>query len=81
MLNLKKKKVSGLHQAPLDGTADEMDNSYLHMHFYPPLLRSASVKKFQVGYELLGEPQRDLTPEMAATRLMSCGGQLYRRNL
>jgi UDPglucose--hexose-1-phosphate uridylyltransferase len=41
----------------------------LHAHFYPPLLRSATVKKFMVGYEMLGEPQRDLTPEQAAARL------------
>lgn len=41
----------------------------LHAHFYPPLLRSATVKKFMVGYEMLGEPQRDLTPEQAAGRL------------
>jgi UDPglucose--hexose-1-phosphate uridylyltransferase len=41
----------------------------LHAHFYPPLLRSASVKKFMVGYEMLGEAQRDLTPEQAAARL------------
>jgi UDPglucose--hexose-1-phosphate uridylyltransferase len=39
------------------------------MHFYPPLLRSATVRKFLVGYEMLGEPQRDLTPESAAARL------------
>ena len=39
------------------------------MHFYPPLLRSATVRKFLVGYEMLGEPQRDLTPETAAARL------------
>jgi UDPglucose--hexose-1-phosphate uridylyltransferase len=41
----------------------------LHAHFYPPLLRSATVKKFMVGFEMLGEPQRDLTPEQAAQRL------------
>ena len=41
----------------------------LHAHVYPPLLRSATVKKFMVGYELLAEPQRDLTPEAAAERL------------
>ena len=41
----------------------------LHAHFYPPLLRLATVKKFMVGYELLAEAQRDLTPEMAAQRL------------
>ena len=39
------------------------------MHFYPPLLRSATVKKFMVGYEMLADPQRDLTPEVAAMRL------------
>jgi UDPglucose--hexose-1-phosphate uridylyltransferase len=43
--------------------------SHLHAHFYPPLLRSATVRKFMVGYELLAEPQRDLTPEQAAERL------------
>jgi UDPglucose--hexose-1-phosphate uridylyltransferase len=52
----------GLHQAP-------SDVGHLHVHFYPPLLRSASVRKFMVGYELLAEPQRDLTPEDAAERL------------
>jgi UDPglucose--hexose-1-phosphate uridylyltransferase len=41
----------------------------LHAHFYPPLLRSASVRKFMVGYELLAEAQRDLTPEAAAAML------------
>ena len=57
----------GIHQAPLDGAAyPEWD---LHLHFYPPLLRSASVRKFMVGYELLAEPQRDITPEQAAGRL------------
>jgi UDPglucose--hexose-1-phosphate uridylyltransferase len=39
------------------------------MHFYPPLLRSATARKFLVGYEILGEPQRDLTPEAAGARL------------
>jgi UDPglucose--hexose-1-phosphate uridylyltransferase len=39
------------------------------MHFYPPLLRSATIRKFMVGYELLGNPQRDITPERAAERL------------
>ena len=45
------------------------DHWQLHAHFYPPLLRSATVKKFMVGYEMLGEPQRDLTAEQAAGRL------------
>lgn len=58
---------AGLHQAPTDGAAHpEWD---LHMHFYPPLLRSATVKKFMVGYEMLADPQRDLTPEWSAARL------------
>jgi UDPglucose--hexose-1-phosphate uridylyltransferase len=56
----------GWHQAPF-GTGDPAAWQ-LHAHFYPPLLR-ASVRKFMVGYELLSEPQRDLTPEEAALRL------------
>lgn len=72
---------SGIHQAPLSGTQEEIDNSYLHMHFYPPLLRSATVRKFLVGFELMAEPQRDITPEQAAARLRDCGGDLYRNNL
>ena len=57
----------GIHQAPTDGLPHP--EWHLHLHFYPPLLRSASVRKFMVGYELLAEPQRDLTPEEAAERL------------
>ena len=48
------------------------------MHFYPPLLRSATVRKFLVGYEMLGEPQRDLTPEAAAARLREQPAVHYR---
>ncbi|MEX1279767.1 MAG: UDP-glucose--hexose-1-phosphate uridylyltransferase [Acidimicrobiia bacterium] len=59
----------GWHGAPFDGTAGE--HWTLHAHFYPPLLRSASVRKFMVGYELLAEAQRDLTAEAAADRLRS----------
>ncbi|KAL5600897.1 hypothetical protein BROUX41_005735 [Berkeleyomyces rouxiae] len=70
---------SGIHQAPLAGTNDEIENSYFHMHFYPPLLRSATVRKFLVGFELMGEPQRDLTPEQAALKLRNCGKGLYRK--
>ena len=55
---------SGIHQAPTDG--GRHTEWHLHMHFYPPLLRSAAVKKFMVGYEMLAEPQRDITPEQAA---------------
>ncbi|KHN99813.1 Galactose-1-phosphate uridylyltransferase [Metarhizium album ARSEF 1941] len=72
---------SGIHQAPLQGTKEEIENSYFHMHFYPPLLRSATVKKFLVGYELMAEPQRDITPEQATARLRDCGGDLYRKSL
>jgi UDPglucose--hexose-1-phosphate uridylyltransferase len=57
----------GLHQQPTDG--DAHPEWHLHAHFYPPLLRSATVRKFMVGYELLGQPQRDITPETAAQRL------------
>jgi len=71
----------GLHQAPLQGSEEEIESSHFHIHFYPPLLRSATVRKFQVGYEMLGEPQRDITPEQAAERLRACNGELYRRKL
>ncbi|HLP77767.1 MAG TPA: UDP-glucose--hexose-1-phosphate uridylyltransferase, partial [Candidatus Paceibacterota bacterium] len=57
----------GWHGAPTDD--GNYDGWQLHAHFYPPLLRSATVKKFMVGYEMLAEPQRDLTPEQAAKRL------------
>lgn len=63
---------SGIHQAPADGK--EHPHCTLHMHFYPPLLRSATVRKFMVGYEMLAEAQRDLTPESAAERLRDCLG-------
>jgi UDPglucose--hexose-1-phosphate uridylyltransferase len=56
----------GWHQAPGN---EDAPHWRLHAHFYPPLLRSASVRKFMVGYEMLAEPQRDLTPEVAAARL------------
>jgi UDPglucose--hexose-1-phosphate uridylyltransferase len=57
----------GFHQAPTDGATHS--EAHLHAHYYPPLLRSATVRKFMVGYEMLGGPQRDLTPEQAAERL------------
>ncbi|RMF29278.1 MAG: galactose-1-phosphate uridylyltransferase, partial [Chloroflexi bacterium] len=57
----------GFHQRPTDG--HPYPAWHLHAHFYPPLLRSATIRKFMVGYEMLGEPQRDLTPEEAAGRL------------
>lgn len=58
---------AGIHQSPTNG----QDNKHWHMHmsFYPPLLRSAEVKKFMVGYEMFANPQRDITAEQAAIRL------------
>lgn len=73
----------GIHQRPVPKHAnasdelDENDAAHLHLHFTPPLLRSASVRKFLVGYELMGEPQRDLTPEQAAARLRACSEVHY----
>ncbi|HEY8399244.1 MAG TPA: UDP-glucose--hexose-1-phosphate uridylyltransferase [Flavihumibacter sp.] len=58
---------AGIHQAPVN-TEDRL-GWHWHMHFYPPLLRSATVKKFMVGYEMLANPQRDITPEWAAEKL------------
>ncbi len=55
---------SGIHQAPTNGLPN--DHWHWHMSFYPPLLRSATVKKFMVGYEMFGSPQRDITTESAA---------------
>ena len=59
----------GFHQAPTDGS--EHSEWHFHAHFYPPLLRSATVRKFMVGFEMLGTPQRDITPELAAEKLRS----------
>jgi UDPglucose--hexose-1-phosphate uridylyltransferase len=60
----------GFHQTP----TDDVDHPewHFHAHFYPPLLRSATVRKFMVGFEMLGMPQRDITPEDAAQRLRAC---------
>ena len=66
----------GWHGAPTDD--QNYDYWQLHAHFYPPLLRSATVKKFMVGYEMLGEPQRDLTPEQAAKRLQDLSELHYK---
>lgn len=57
----------GFHQRPTN--SKEYPEYHLHAHFYPPLLRSATIRKFMVGYELLGSPQRDITPEIAAEML------------
>jgi UDPglucose--hexose-1-phosphate uridylyltransferase len=66
----------GFHQQPTDGHFHPY--WHLHAHFYPPLLRSATVRKFMVGYELLGGPQRDITPESAAARLREMGEVHYK---
>ena len=57
----------GIHGAPADG--EPHPEWQMHLHFYPPLLRSATVRKFMVGFELLASPQRDITPESAAETL------------
>ncbi len=67
---------AGLHQAPTDGK--EHGEWHVHMHFYPPLLRSADIKKFMVGYEMLAEPQRDSTPEASAKILRDLPAVHYR---
>jgi UDPglucose--hexose-1-phosphate uridylyltransferase len=66
----------GWHGAPFD--TDNIAHWQLHAHFYPPLLRSASVRKFMVGYEMLAEAQRDLTPEQAAARLRDASDAHFR---
>ena len=65
----------GLHQRPAGG---ENQFWHFHAHYYPPLLRSATVRKFMVGYEMLASPQRDITPEAAAQRLRDLSGVHYR---
>lgn len=66
---------AGMHQSPVnDGEHAEW---HWHMHFYPPLLRSATVKKFMVGYEMLGMPQRDITAEQAAEKLRAVSDVHY----
>jgi len=67
---------AGIHQAPTDG--NEHPEWCMHMHFYPPLLRSASVKKFMVGYEMLANAQRDITAEQSAARLKNLSGTHYK---
>jgi UDPglucose--hexose-1-phosphate uridylyltransferase len=62
----------GFHQSPCDGKSHA--EWHFHAHFYPPLLRSASVRKFMVGFEMLGTPQRDITPETAAEQLRNARG-------
>jgi UDPglucose--hexose-1-phosphate uridylyltransferase len=62
----------GFHQSPTDGGAHP--EWHFHAHFYPPLLRSATIRKFMVGFEMLGTPQRDITPEIVAVRLREVAG-------
>jgi len=66
-----KKLLAKLKEESADGDGDD-DVFHLHAHFYPPLLRSALIKKHMVGFELLAMAQRDLTPEAAAARLREC---------
>jgi UDPglucose--hexose-1-phosphate uridylyltransferase len=66
---------AGIHQSPTDGK--DHSEWQLHMHFYPPLLRSATIKKFMVGYELLANPQRDITAETSASILRDLPGIHY----
>ena len=66
----------GFHAAPFNDENNE--HWQLHAHFYPPLLRSATVRKFMVGYEMLGESQRDLTAEQAAARLRELSDVHYK---
>jgi UDPglucose--hexose-1-phosphate uridylyltransferase len=65
----------GFHQSPTDEEAHP--ESHFHAHFYPPLLRSATVRKFMVGFEMLAMPQRDITPEGAAERLRACSEEHF----
>ena len=66
----------GFHQQPTDGAAH--DEWHFHTHFFPPLLRSAIVRKFMVGYEMLASPQRDITPEIATERLRAATDNSWR---
>ncbi len=67
----------GFHQQPTDGRLHP--EWHLHAHYYPPLLRSATVRKFMVGYEMLANPQRDLTPEASAARLRALSEVHFKR--
>ena len=67
---------AGLHQSPTDDHAHP--EWHFHMHFFPPLLRSATVRKFMVGYEMLADPQRDITPELSAERLRALPEMHYK---
>ena len=66
---------AGIHQAPTDGK--DHPEWHFHMSFYPPLLRSATVKKFMVGYEMFANPQRDITAEQAAETMKSLSNEHF----
>jgi UDPglucose--hexose-1-phosphate uridylyltransferase len=68
---------AGIHQAPTDG--EEHPEWQMHLIFYPPLLRSATVKKFMVGYEMLANPQRDITAETSAARMRDLPTTHYKK--
>jgi len=78
MFNVSFPYSAGFHPTPTDGK--EHPEWHFHMHFYPPLLRSATVKKFMVGYEMLGNPQRDITAELSAQRLRALSETHYKIN-
>jgi UDPglucose--hexose-1-phosphate uridylyltransferase len=65
----------GFHQRPSDGVAHP--EWHFHAHYFPPLLRSATVRKYMVGYEMLATPQRDITPELAAEQLANLSDVHY----
>ena len=67
---------AGIHQSPTDGKSHP--EWHFHMHLYPPLLRNAEVKKFMVGYEMLAEAQRDITPEQSAEILKNISTVHYK---
>jgi UDPglucose--hexose-1-phosphate uridylyltransferase len=69
----------GFHQTPTDG--EKHPECHFHAHYYPPLLRSATVRKFMVGYEMMASPQRDITPESAAERLRGVSACHYLEQL
>ncbi len=78
MFNISFPYSAGIHQAPTDGI--DHPEWYMHMHFYPPLLRSASIKKFMVGYEMMANAQRDITAEQSARTLRELSTTHYKQN-
>lgn len=70
---------AGIHQSPTNNKKNE--EWHMHMSFYPPLLRSADIKKFMVGYEMFAEPQRDITAEIAAEKLRNCSEKHFTKSM